>query len=196
MTSPHVVAISGSVNRPSKSRALAEAVASAALDRIDMRLSVFDLIDAGPGLGAAFGRDALSPDASAVVDAIESADALIAISPVYKGSYTGLFKHLFDLVDPASLLNKPVVVGATGGGHRHGLVVEHQLRPLFGFFSALTVPSSIYASDHEFAEGKPVDPTVLARIDLAGAQLASLLLSRRSYLLPERKEQLRAASAA
>jgi FMN reductase len=175
---PQLVAISGSVNRPSKSRALADAVAQAALQRIDLHVSTFDLIDAGPGLGAAFTRAELSPSAAAIVEAIEKADAVIAVSPVYKGSYTGLFKHLFDFVSPTGLINKPVVIGATGGGHRHGLVVEHQLRPLFGFFSAMTVPTSVYASDHEFLDGLPSDATVKERIDLAGAQLATLLLSR------------------
>ncbi len=125
---PHVVAISGSVNRPSKSRALAEAVAQAAFARIDLNVTSYDLTDAGPGLGAAFTRAELSPSAAAIVDALEKADAVIAVSPVYKGSYTGLFKHLFDFVSPTGLVNKPVVVGATGGGHRHGLVVEHQLQ--------------------------------------------------------------------
>ena len=81
---------------------------------------------------------------------MEDAD-IIAVSPVYK---------------------------ATGGGHRHGLVVEHQVRPLLGFSSAMTVPTSVYASDRGFRDGVPSDPTVKERIDLAGAQLATLLLSR------------------
>lgn len=172
---PHLVAISGSVSQPSRSRALAEAVAQAALARIDLKVSVYDILDAGPGLGAAFKRSDLSPDAAAIIEAVESADAVIAVSPVYKGSYTGLFKHLFDFVAPNGLANKPVVVGATGGGHRHGLVVEHQMRPLFGFFSAMTMPTSVYASDDEFRDGVPFDPSVKERIDLAGAQLAEIL---------------------
>jgi FMN reductase len=179
MARPTIVAITGNVRRPSKSRALAEAVAQAALERIDADVAIYDMIDAGPGLGAAFTRAELSPEALAVVEAVEKADAVIAVSPVYKGSYTGLFKHLFDFVAPLALVNRAVVVGATGGGHRHGLVVEHQMRPLFGFFSALTIPTSVYASDHEFASGVPADPVVKERIDLAGAQLATLLLSRR-----------------
>ncbi len=179
MAGPKIVAVAGNVRRPSKSRALAEAVAQATTERVDADIAVFDLIDAGPGLGAAFTRAELSPEALAVVEAVEKADAIIAVSPVYKGSYTGLFKHLFDFVAPLALVNRPVVVGATGGGHRHGLVVEHQMRPLFGFFSALTIPTSVYASDHEFIDGVPADDTVKERIDLAGAQLATLLLSRR-----------------
>jgi len=191
---PHLVAISGSVNRPSKSRSLAGAVAQAAMSRIDLRFTAFDMIDAGPGLGAAFSRAELSPSAAAIVEAVETADAVIAVSPVYKGSYTGLFKHLFDFVAPNSLAGKPVVVGATGGGHRHGLVVEHQLRPLFGFFSAMTVPTSVYASDHDFQDGEPSDATVAQRIELAGAQLATLLLSR--FVVRKSESATNRASAA
>lgn len=71
------------------------------------------------------------------------ARARLVGSPVYKGAYTGLFKHLFDLVAPAALKGKPVAIGATGGGARHALVVEHAFRPLFGFFGALALPTAI-----------------------------------------------------
>lgn len=193
---PRLVAISGSANRPSRSSALALAIASATAERIDSELQLFDLIDAGSGLGAAFTRNELTPQARNVVEAVEQADALIAVSPVYKGSYTGLFKHLFDFIAPDKLFNKPVVIGATGGGHRHGLVVEHQLRPLFGFFSALTVPTSVYVSDHEFEEGVPSDKVVRERIDLAAAQLSALLLARRHDFRPAWTTKADTATAA
>lgn len=192
---PRVVSISGSVRRPSRSRVLGELVADATLQRIDLDFESYDLIDAGPGLGAAFTREELSDDARRVLEAIENADALIAISPVYKGSYTGLFKHLFDFVSPAKLVNKPVVVGATGGGHRHGLVVEHQMRPLFGFFSALTVPTSVYASDQEFANDALVEPSVRERVDQAAAQLAALLIARRPTANEPGAPRVRASAA-
>ena len=157
---------------------MAEAIAAATLHRIDARLTVYDLIDIGPGLGAAFIRSELSDQALEAVEAIEQANALIAVSPVYKGSFTGLFKHLFDFVSPDTLFNKPVVIGATGGGHQHGLMVEHQLRPLFGFFSALTVPTAVYASESEFVDRVAIDPALLERIEQASAQLALLLRGR------------------
>ena len=115
--------------------------------------------------------DDLDPQVRAIVDSILTADALVVGSPVYKGSYTGLFKHLFDLIEPAALAGKPVLLTATGGGEKHALVVEHQLRPLFGFFEAATVPTGIYASAADFAEGQPTAPALLARIDRAVAQL-------------------------
>ena len=67
---------------------------------------------------------------------------------------------------------------ATGGGPRHALVVEHALRPLFGFFSAHTIPSAVYGSDGDFRDGVLVDPGVKARIADAASQLAELLQAR------------------
>ena len=170
-----LVAISGNVRRPSRTRVLVEAVAAhvARSRRVDVR--VHDLLDAGPGLGAAYARLDLPLPAARIVDAIETADALIVGSPVYKGAYTGLFKHLFDFVEPEALTNKPVILTATGGGPRHALVVEHSLRPLFGFFNALSVPTAVYASDSDFHEGALKEGAVSERAASAARQLASLL---------------------
>ncbi|MFD1810195.1 NAD(P)H-dependent oxidoreductase [Gemmobacter lanyuensis] len=97
----------------------------------------------------------MAATARAALEVILSADALVVASPVYKGSYTGLFKHLIDLIDPAALQGKPVLLAATGGGDRHALVIEHQLRPLFGFFEAQTLPTGVYAADRDFAGVSP-----------------------------------------
>ena len=175
MKPPRLVSISGSVRRPSRTRALIEFVAAqvARTRRVDLR--VYDLLDAGPGLGAAYARSDLPLPAARIVDAIETADALIVGSPVYKGSYTGLFKHLFDFVEPEALAGKPVILTATGGGPRHALIVEHSLRPLFGFFTALTIPTAIYASDADFRDGALIEGAVSERAASAARQLAGLL---------------------
>ncbi|MBY0558586.1 FMN reductase [Hyphomicrobium sp.] len=170
----NVVAVSGNMHRPSKSRALAAHVSEAIAARARIDVRSFDLVDAGPGLGA-FVRTGLSPDARKVLEAIENAEALIVSAPVYKGSYPGLLKHLFDFVDPTALVGKPVLLAAVGGGLRHALVIEHQLRPLFGFFSALTVPTAVYAADSNFIDGVIIDPVVKERIDLAVSQFVALL---------------------
>lgn len=173
-----VVVISSNTWRPSKSRALAETIARHVDTRLAVDFQFFDIVDAGPGLGAAFTRNALTPEALRIVEAIETADALIVASAVYKGSYTGLFKHLFDFVEQSALIDIPVVLAATGGGQRHALVVEHQLRPLFGFFTALTIPTAVYATDADFADGALVEPAVLERVKSAAAQFSAILADR------------------
>jgi FMN reductase len=178
MSLPRIVGFTANLQRPSKTRALAESLAEAVGAHLRADIRLFDMLDAGTGLGAAWSRDLLPLPARRIVEAIEGADALIVGSPVYKGAYTGLFKHLFDFVDPAALVGKPVILSATGGGPRHALVVEHSLRPLFGFFSAHTIPSAVYGSDADFRDGVLVDPGVKARIEDAAGQLADLLQAR------------------
>ena len=166
-----IVAFSGNTHRPSRTRTLVEAVA-AELSRLrPIDLKVYDLVDAGTGIAVA----SRSLPAARIVEGIESADALIVGSPVYKGSYAGLFKHLIDFVAPEALIGKPVVLTATGGGPRHALVVEHSLRPLFGFFSAQAAPTAVYAGDTEISEGRVADEIVRARVAQAAGELARLL---------------------
>ncbi len=175
MSLPRIVGFSGSPRRPSRTRTLVEAVAAETAARTQVRQEIYDLVDAGPGLGAALQRRDLTLPAARIIDAIEQADALIVGTPVYKGAYTGLFKHVFDLVDPRALVGKPVLLTATGGGPRHALVVEHALRPLFGFFEALTIPTAVYASDADFVDGQLAEAAVLTRVSTAAQQVASLI---------------------
>ena len=179
MTKPRIVGVAGSVRRPSKTRALVEALGAEAARLKTVDLIVHDLAEIGSGLGAALSQAQLTPDARRVLRDIETADALIVGTPVYKGSYAGLFKHLFDFVEPDALRNVPVVLTATGGGQRHALVVEQHLRPLFGFFEALTIPTAVYASEADFSGGQLANAAVIERVAAAAAQL-SALLSRRS----------------
>ena len=174
MTRPRLVAFSANLQRPSKTRVLVEAVAEEAAARAPLDVRIYDLVDVGSGLGGAWSRDALPLPARRVIEAIEEADALVVGSPVYKGSYTGLFKHLFDLIPPTALVNKPVAIAATGGGARHALVVEHAFRPLFGFFNALQVPTTVYGSDADFADYAVSDSALRGRAAQAGAELAAL----------------------
>ena len=175
-----VIGFAGSQSRPSRTRALVEAAVARTSARFGMTGSVFDLVDIAPALGVASRFSDLGPPARQLVEALLKADAVVVASPVYKGSYTCLFKHLFDLIDPAALAGKPVLLAATGGGDRHALVIEHQLRPLFGFFEASTLPTGVYASDSDFAGGQPVSAALLARLDRAVAQFDAFLAPSRT----------------
>jgi FMN reductase len=170
-----ILGFSGNTHRPSRSRTLVERV----LERIKSRheahaidMEVFDVMDVMPDLGQATSTAKLPATLERMIAHLAQADALVVGTPVYKGSYSGLFKHFFDLVEPQRLLGLPVVLTATGGGDRHALVVEHQLRPLFGFFSAHTIATSIYASDLDFVDGEIRSEPLDLRIDAAVGDLA------------------------
>ena len=166
-----IAGLAGGLAAPSKTHALVDLVAGRAAARFDGIAATYSLADLQPDLGAAANIGDLGPLPRRILDTILGADLIVVGSPVYKGSYTGLFKHLFDLIEPEALRGKPVLLTATGGGDRHALVIEHQLRPLFGFFEAATLPTGIYASAADFRGGLPVAPALLERVDRAVEQL-------------------------
>ena len=145
-----VLGIAGSVRQPSRTAILVGAVVDAIASRFDTTGEVVELGDRGTSFFDALSRDTIRGRALEIVEAIEDADVLVVGTPVYRASYTGLFKHVFDLVHHEALVGKTVVLTATGGSPLHGLVMEHQLRPLFGFFRAHTVPSAVYATEADF----------------------------------------------
>lgn len=175
-----VVGISGNLTRPSKTRLFIEHIAGEVARSTGAASATYDIEDLGPSFTQARRVSDLAPPARTIVEQLSNAAILVVGSPTFKGSYTGLFKHFFDLLDPNSLKGKPVILAATGGGERHSLVVEHQLRPLFGFFEALTIPTAIYASDRDFADGALVSEAIRARAQQAVAEACRVAQTRDS----------------
>ncbi|KKX34052.1 FMN reductase [Rhizobium sp. LC145] len=173
MSPRKLVGLAGSYNRPSKTFALIDHVAARAAGRYGFATSVYDLTDIGPSLGLAQHRSGLDADGARILEEIVSADVLVIGAPTFKGSYPGLFKHFIDLIDPDQLRAKPVIITATGGGDRHALMVEHQLRPLFGFFMAHTLPTAVYASDRDFTDYRITSGELLQRVGQAVAELSA-----------------------
>lgn len=168
-----LVAFVGSARR-TKAHMLVGEVSAALRQRHRLDVNMLDLSDTGPSL-CTLSRGELDSRSLALVETIERCDGLIIGCPVFQGSYPGLFKHVFDLVSPPALRNKPVLITAVGGGLRHSLVVEHQLRPLFGFFEAATVSTAIYACADELSPDKEPGELLKARIANASQQFATLV---------------------
>ncbi|MCR6497450.1 FMN reductase [Shinella sp. CPCC 101442] len=170
-----ILGISGSVKRPSRTLHIVERIVAAIGQTADVEADLIDLADAAPVLFRALRADQLDEAGRAIIDAVEAADVLVVGSPVYRASYTGALKHLFDLVDFRALQGRRVILAATGGTPLHGLMLEHQFRPLFGFFGAVTVPTTVYAVEADFTEYTLSNPAVEARIARAVADLFDLL---------------------
>lgn len=167
MTQLSFVGLSGNITAPSKTKSLVHAALNLVEDRLLAQTKLLEVADFGADLGRARSTKDLSPEAQANLQALLSADALIVAAPVYKASYPGLFKHLFDLIDPQALLRKPVLIAATGGGEKHALAVEHQLRPLFAFFEARVLSTAVHVSDRDFTDGVLTGEAALARLNRA-----------------------------
>jgi len=172
-----VVAVSGSLTAPSRTTALVEAIGAAFGAVIPVETHLITLHDLGPHLGGALTRKQLPEVAEAELQRIENADLLIVATPVYRASFTGLFKYLFDFVDQYALVDTPVLLAATGGSERHALIIEHQLRPLFGFFQSLALPVGVYAHDSDFENYAVANPELTERIEKAVARALPLVRS-------------------
>ncbi|MCX5513966.1 FMN reductase [Kaistia algarum] len=170
-----VVGISGNITRPSKTFALVEEIARSIGERHRMPWRAIDLVDLGPSLGSSTSLGSLDPAARDLVRGILAADVLVIGTPIYKGSYSGLLKHFFDLLEPASLMGKTVLLAATGGSDRHTLAIEYQLRPLMSFFMTHTVPTGVYATASDFIDGRPGSLAFRNRIQLAMDEVDRLL---------------------
>jgi len=175
-----VVAVSGSVQSPSRTLVLVEQLLAALAEVAPIDVHLIKLEDLAPAIGGVSYRNQLPSAVQAELAAIESADVLVVASPVYRGSYTGLFKHLFDLVHHEALIDVPVLLAATGGSDRHALVIDHQLRPLFSFFQARTLPLGVYASEQDFSGYAITSQALRDRIALAASRALPLLTAPQS----------------
>ena len=170
-----VVAVSGSLHAPSKTTALVNEILAALSREVPISAHLIEVNDIGPQFAGTLCRDQLPASVEAELLRIESADVLVVASPVYRASFTGLFKHLFDFVDQYALVDTPVLLAATGGSDRHALIIEHQFRPLFGFFQALPLPLGVYANDSDFTGYRVSSLDLHGRIDRAVARALPLI---------------------
>nr|WSW68198.1 FMN reductase [Streptomyces sp. NBC_00995] len=182
-----IVAVSAGLSSPSSTRLLADRLAAAARERLEteqdrpVEVRVIELRDLAVDIAGNLVSGFPSATLEEAIGAVTGADGLIAVTPVFTASYSGLFKSFFDLVENTALTGKPVLVAATGGTARHSLVLEHAMRPLFAYLRAVTLPTSVYAasedwgsSGDEYTEGLP------ARIRRAGGELAQAVAGGRA----------------
>lgn len=173
----NVVALIGSPTSSANSRTLL--LVRQLLDQLRHRLHIdVQLVELAPiarSLGQALTREEVEPRIEQALQRIEAADLLIAAAPVYRGSYPGLFKHLVDFIGLEALVDVPVLLAATGGSERHALVIDHQLRPLFSFLQAHTLPIGVYATQADFSGDQVSSAALQARIVLAAERAASHL---------------------
>jgi FMN reductase len=175
MTAVRVVAVTGNPASPSRTRALAQNIVEEIGKHLAIEAHFIELAEVGPVLGQVHHRKQLPPAGENVLRLVESADLLVAATPVYRASYTGLFKHLFDLIGIDALAGIPVVLAATGGSERHALVIDHELRPLFSFFRSITAPTGIYATEADFDNYQLSGEAVRQRIAAAVKEALGLV---------------------
>ena len=173
------VAISGSPSPHSKSRQLLAHVSDCLVSHgVATRLIDLAQLPADGLLGRA-----QSEDIAAALRLVGEANIVVASTPVYRATYSGLLKVFFDLMPPSALAGKVGLPIATGGSAAHQLVLDLGLRPLFASLGAVTVPTATYAFDGQFSAAGP-DPLVLLRLDRAAAEARTLARAANRALTP------------
>ncbi|MFC8619373.1 FMN reductase [Micromonospora purpureochromogenes] len=176
MTRRTLAVVSAGLSQPSSTRLLADQLAAAARDELvrrghEVELRTVELRDHAhdvvnnmlTGFPSAALREAL--------DTVAGADGVVAVTPIFNASYNGLFKSFFDVVEAGSLVDRPMLIAATGGTARHSLSLEHAVRPMFSYLRAVVVPTAVFAAPEDWSGGT-ADGALRGRILRAGAELA------------------------
>jgi FMN reductase len=166
-----LVVVSAGLTQPSSTRLLADRLATAVEAQADVDVRVIELRELAVDIANHLVTGFPSPVLGDALRAVEEADGLIAATPIFTASYSGLFKSFFDLVDSEALTGKPVLIAATGGTARHSLALEHALRPMFAYLHAVVAPTAVYAASEDWASGE-----LAQRADRAAGELADLMV--------------------
>jgi FMN reductase len=178
-----LVVVTAGLSQPSATRLLADRL-STAVDRhlremgVETQVEVIELREHAQDLTNNLLTGFASPRLQAAIDAVVGADGLIAVTPIFSASYSGLFKVFFDVVERDGLAAQPTLIAATGGTGRHSLALEHALRPLFAYLGAATVPTAVYAAPEDWGAGDAAVDSLADRIERAARELASAIVSR------------------
>ena len=177
-----IVVLSAGLSTPSSTRLLADRLAAAAtaalhtrgeqssIEIVELREHARDLAD---HLVTGFPNAALRP----VLESVAAADAVVAVSPIFSASYSGLFKTFVDVLDRDALTGTPVLIGATGGTARHSLALEHAMRPLFAHLRAVVVPTAVFAAPEDWGATE-VGTSLEGRVERAAGELADAVAAR------------------
>ena len=176
-----VVVITAGLSQPSSTRLLADQLADATRAAVGGRgesvdVEVVELRDLAVEMAETMvSGNRPTPGLVTAHEQIAAADGLIAVTPVFTASYSGLFKTFVDLLDKDALTGTPVLIAATAGTPRHSLVLEHAMRPLFAHLRAVVVPTAVFAATEDF--GGDVD--LERRVHRAAGELAALVVAER-----------------
>ena len=183
MTTRTLAVVSAGLGTPSSTRLLADRLTAATVEAlrergveatvevVELREHARDLAD---NLVTGFPKESLRR----AVDTVVGADGLIAVTPIFSASYSGLFKTFTEVIEKDALTGKPVLIGATAGTARHSLALEHAMRPLFAYLRATVVPTAVFAAPEDWGGGDGTSRSLAERIERAAGELADLIASR------------------
>ncbi|TLM83918.1 NADPH-dependent FMN reductase [Pseudarthrobacter sp. NamE2] len=180
METRRVTVLSAGLGVPSSSRLLADQLAASARRQLaaagyDVTVDVVELRDVAVDIANNFVTGYAAPGLAEVIAGVEASDGIIAVTPVFSASYSGLFKSFFDVLDPKSLDGKAVLLGATGGTDRHQMVLDYALRPLFSYLRTRITATGVFAGPQDWGTADDGGSFLADRIERAAGEFAGLL---------------------
>lgn len=180
MTTRTLAVVSAGLSVPSSTRLLADRLTTATVEAlrargVEVTVEVVELREHARDLADHLVTGFPNASLRAALDTVVGADGLIAVTPIFAASYSGLFKTFFDVVEKDALTGKPVLLGATAGTARHSLALDHALRPLFAYLRTVVVPTAVFAASEDWG-GRDTGPA--GRIERAAGELADLVAQR------------------
>lgn len=176
-----IVVLTAGLSQPSSTRLLADRLADAVTTQVSARgeaaeVQVIELRELAHDLATTMTTGGMpTPAVQRALELVGNADALIAVTPVFTASYSGLFKMFLDVLDPEAISGMPVLIAATAGTARHQLVLDHAVRPLFSYLRAAVVPTGVFAATDDF--GGPGSEDLSRRITRAAGELAAAVVA-------------------
>lgn len=173
-----LVVISAGLSTPSSTRMLADKMAQASSDELlklgeESSVEYFELRDYAHEITDHFLTGFPSKRLAEMLTKLAESSGAIFVTPVFKASYSGLFKSFIDSFEPELLEGKPVFLGATGGSNRHSLVLDHALKPLFSYLHAAPVSTGIFAATSDWGADAEAAFSLSKRIERGASEFAS-----------------------
>lgn len=191
MTTRTLAVVSAGLGQPSSTRMLADKLAAATVSRltedgVTTTVKTFELRDYAQDVMNNMLTGFPSPRLDAMIEAVTGADGLVAVTPIFTTSYSGLFKSFFDVIDNRALTDMPVLIGATAGTARHSLALDYAVRPIFTYLHAVVAPTAVFAASEDWGSGSGAGQGLPDRIARAAGELAALVAaSDRSHLVQD-----------
>jgi FMN reductase len=187
VTTRSLAVVTAGLRQPSSTRLLADRLTEAVVRELDAlgvetRVHVVELRELAHEVTDHLLTGFAPPRLDAAIRSVTGADGLVAVTPVFTGSSSGLFKSFFDVHGKDSIQGLPVLAAATAGTARHSLVLDHALRPMFTYLRAVVVPTGVFAATEDWGTaGQVVATSGLGdRIDRAARELAPLVAAGRA----------------
>ncbi|HZU94797.1 MAG TPA: FMN reductase [Microbacterium sp.] len=190
MTTRRIAVVSAGLSNPSSTRMLADRLAAEtvkvlAADGIEASIDVIELRDYAHDITNNMLTGFAPPALETAINTVVSADALIAVTPIFSTSYSGLFKSFIDVLDPDALTGKPVLIGANAGTARHSLAIDYAIRPLFAYLHADAVSTGVFAASSDWGgAGDDVAP-LAKRVEKGAKELAAAIAARETVAVAD-----------